>query len=167
MSAPNASSSSQLISYTQDIYYTKTEGFKQFKVCYNVKNAQATHNNPRGAYLTVEAIYQAVKGLGCTLWTFDGLSLDNFITSGSVSTRHCLKHLSLVSSDAIFTRIFCPFSTQLHFTFLTSSFSLMPIPEMFILLCFHAHEQTIRMLLVINRFLATTAARSPRPTAAM
>ena len=42
MSAPNASSSSsQLVSYAQDIDYTHTEGFKQFKAKYNVKNARA------------------------------------------------------------------------------------------------------------------------------
>ena len=52
--------------------------------------------------------------------------------------------LRLVSSDAIFARIFCPFSTQLHSTFLTPPFSLMPIFDMFIPLCFHAHEQTTR-----------------------
>ena len=35
---------------------------------------------------------------------------------------------SPVSSDTIFAHIFCPFSTQLHFTFLTPFFfSLMPI----------------------------------------
>ena len=40
-----------------------------------------------------------------------------------------------VSSDAIFARIFCPFSTQLHFTFLIPHlFSLMPISTMFIFL---------------------------------
>ena len=27
--------------------------------------------------------------------TFDGLSLDDFISSGSMATRRCLKHLSL------------------------------------------------------------------------
>ena len=41
MSAPNASSSSsQLVSFAQDIDYTRTEGFKQFKARYNVKNAR-------------------------------------------------------------------------------------------------------------------------------
>ena len=94
MSAPN-SSSSQLITYAQDVDYTWTEGFKQFKAWYNVKNAWAAHNDPNGAYPSVETVYQAVKGLGCTLWSFDGLSLNNFISSGSVAAHHCLKCLSL------------------------------------------------------------------------
>ena len=40
-------------------------------------------------------VYQAVKGPGCTLCSFDGLSLDDFISSRSVAARHRLKHLSL------------------------------------------------------------------------
>ena len=41
MSAPNASSSSsQLVGYSQDVDYTRTEGFKRFKSRYNVKNAR-------------------------------------------------------------------------------------------------------------------------------
>ena len=65
MSAPNASSSSsQLVSYTQDIDYTRTEGFKQFKAQYNVKNAQAARNDPNGVYPSLEIIYQAAKGPG-------------------------------------------------------------------------------------------------------
>ena len=96
MSAPNASSSSsQLISYAQDVDYTCTEGFKQFKVRYNVKNTKATCNNPNGIYPSAETIYQAVKGPGCTLQSFDSLSLDDFISSGAVAARHCLKRLSL------------------------------------------------------------------------
>ena len=96
MSTPNASSSSsQLVGYAQDVDYTRTEGFKCFKARYNVKNAQCAHNDPRGCYLLAETVYQAVKGLGCTLRSFDGLSLDDFISSGSVATRHRLKHLSL------------------------------------------------------------------------
>ena len=47
MSAPNASSSSsQLVAYSQDIDYTKTEGFKRFKSRYNVKNARVARNDP-------------------------------------------------------------------------------------------------------------------------
>ena len=42
-----------------------------------------------------EPVYQAVKGPGCTLWSFDGLSLDDFISSGSMATCHQLKCLSL------------------------------------------------------------------------
>ena len=96
MSAANASSSSsQLVSYAQDINYTRTEGFKQFKARYNVKNARAAHNDPNGVYPSPETIYQAVKGLGCTLQSFDSLSLDDFISSGSMAACHCLKRLSL------------------------------------------------------------------------
>ena len=95
MSAPNASSSSQLVAYSQDVDYTCTEGFKQFKSRYNVKNARCARNDPRGAYPSAEMVFQAVKGLGCTLCSFDGLSLDDFISSGSVAARCCLKRLSL------------------------------------------------------------------------
>ena len=94
MSAPNASSS-QLVSYAQDIDYTRTEGFKQFKARYNVKNARAAHNDPNSLYPSAETIYQAVKGPGCTLRSFDSLSLDDFISSGAVATRRRLKWLSL------------------------------------------------------------------------
>ena len=95
MSTPNASSSSQLIAYAQDVNYTRTEGFKWFKSCYNVKNARVAHNNPQGAYLSAESIFQAVKGPGCMLRSFDGLSLDDFISSGSVAACRHLKCLSL------------------------------------------------------------------------
>ena len=96
MSAPNASSSSsQLVSYTQDINYTCTEGFKQFKARYNVKNVRAARNDPNGVYPLPETIYQAVKGPGCTLRSFDSLSLDDFISSGAVAARRHLKRLSL------------------------------------------------------------------------
>ena len=96
MSTPNASaSSSQFVSYAQDIDYTHTEGFKRFKSHYNVKNARCARNNPRGAYPSAETVYQVVKGPGCMLRSFDGLSLDDFISSGSVATRRRLKRLSL------------------------------------------------------------------------
>ena len=95
MSAPNTSSSSQLVSYAQDINYTCTEGFKQFKAQYNVKNMRAARNDPNGIYPSAETIYQAVKGPGCTLRSFNSLSLDNFISAGSVATRCQLKCLSL------------------------------------------------------------------------
>ena len=95
MSATNASSSSsQLVAYAQDIDYTRTEGFKQFKSHYNVKNARVACNNPHGVYLTAETVFQAVKGPGCTLRSFDSLSLDDFISSGSVAACR-LKRLSL------------------------------------------------------------------------
>ena len=68
MSASNASSSSsQLVSYAQDVDYTHTEGFKQFKARYNVKNTRAARNDPNGVYPSAETTYQAVKGPGCTL----------------------------------------------------------------------------------------------------
>ena len=97
MSAPNtSSSSSQLISYAQDVNYTRTKGFKQFKAKYNVKNTHATRNDPHGVYPSAETIYQAVKGPGCTLRSFDSLGLDDFISAGAVAARRRLKRLSLV-----------------------------------------------------------------------
>ena len=96
MSALDASSSSsQLVSYAQDIDYTRTEGFKQFKVRYNVRNACAARNDPNRVYPSPEVIYQAVKGPGMTERSLDSLSLDNFILAGSVSARRRLKRLSL------------------------------------------------------------------------
>ena len=95
MSAPNTSSSSQLVSYAQDIDYTRTEGFKQFKARYNIKNARAARNDPNAIYPSPEVVYQAVKGPGMTECSLDSLSLDDFILAGSVSTRRHLKRLSL------------------------------------------------------------------------
>ena len=96
MSAPNASSSSsQLVAYAQDIDYTRTEGFKQFKARYNVKNARSARNNPNGIYPSAEVVYQAVKGPGMTDHSLDSLSLNDFILAGSVSTCRRLKRLSL------------------------------------------------------------------------
>ena len=96
MSAPNASSSpSQFISYAQDIDYTWMEGFKHFKVCFNIKNTWAARNNPNAIYPSAETVFRAVKGLGCTLHSLDLLSLDNFISAGSVAACRHLKHLSL------------------------------------------------------------------------
>ena len=48
----------------------------------------------------------------------------------------------------------CPFSTQLHFTFLTPPFSLMLILVMFISLCSHAHKchRTLFLLLLFVHF---------------
>ena len=94
MSAPNASSS-QLVSYAQDVDYTRTDGFKQFKAQYNVKNARLARNDPNGVYPAPEVIYQAVKGPGMTERSLDSLSLDDFILAGSISARRCLKQLSL------------------------------------------------------------------------
>ena len=95
MSAPNASSSSALVAFAQDIDYTKMEGFKRFKASYNRKNAWATCNNPCGAYPQAEDIYQAAKGPGCSQRTFDGLSLQDFIETGAVAACCHLKRLSL------------------------------------------------------------------------
>ena len=91
MSAPGASSSSPLVAYSQDVDYTRTEGFKQFKMKYNIKNARVAHNDPSAAYPSAETIYQAVKGPGCMLHSLDSLSLDDFISSGTVAARHRLK----------------------------------------------------------------------------
>ena len=71
------------------------EGFKQFKAKYNVRNTRAACNNPNAIYPSAETVYQAVKGPGCTLQTLDSLSLDDFISSGAVAARCCLKRLSL------------------------------------------------------------------------
>ena len=73
------------------------EGFKQFKATYNCKNAQAAHNDPRGVYPRAEDVYQAAKGPGCSQRTFNGLSLQDFIETGAIATRHRLKRLSLAS----------------------------------------------------------------------
>ena len=66
MSTTNAFSSSTLISFAQDVNYTKTEGFKQYKTIFNQKNAWAARNNPQGAYLMVEDTYN-VSGPLCHL----------------------------------------------------------------------------------------------------
>ena len=96
MSAPNASSSSsQLVSYAQDVDYTCTKGFKQFKARYNVKNARLAHNDSNAIYPPAEVVYQAVKGPGMMERSLDSLSLDDFILAGSVSARCRLKRLSL------------------------------------------------------------------------
>ena len=96
MSAPNASSSSsQLASYTQVINYTWMEGFKQFKAQYNIKNTRAAHNDLNAVYPSAKMVFQATKGPGSTLHSFDSLSLDNFISAGSVAAHHHLKCLSL------------------------------------------------------------------------
>ena len=95
MSAPNASSSSPFVSFSQDVDYTRSEGFKQFKARYNCKNARAARNDPNAAYPSAEVVYQAVKGPGMSERSLDSLSLDDFILAGSVSARRRLKRLSL------------------------------------------------------------------------
>ena len=96
MSATNASSSSTaLVSFAQDVDYTRTEGFKQYKTVFNQKNACAAHNDPQGAYPMVEEVYDTIKSSGCSQRTFDALSFQDFITSGLIAACCCLKHLSL------------------------------------------------------------------------
>ena len=96
MSAANTSlSSSALVAFTQDIDYTKIEGFKQYKAIFNQKNTRASHNNPCRVYPSAKDIYNAIKSSSCSQRTFDALSLQDFITSGSIATHHRLKHLSL------------------------------------------------------------------------
>ena len=94
MSTPNTSSS-QHVSYAQDVDYTHTEGFKCFKAQYNIKNTCAARNDPNGTYPSAETVYQVVKGPGCMLWSFNGLSLDDFISLGSIAAHCHLKCLSL------------------------------------------------------------------------
>ena len=92
MSAPNASSSSSaLVSFAQDVNYTKMEGFKRFKASYNQKNTRAACNDPHGSYPHAEDVYQAAKGLGCSQWSFDGLSLQDFIETGAVAAHRHLE----------------------------------------------------------------------------
>ena len=95
MSAPNASSSSPLVAFSQDVDYTRSEGFKQFKARYNRKNARASRNDPTAAYPSAEMVFQAVKGPGMSERSLDSLSLDDFILAGSVAARRRLKRLSL------------------------------------------------------------------------
>ena len=96
MSAANTSfSSSDLISFAQDVNYTNMEGFKRYKTIFNQKNTGAAHNDPQGAYPMAEDIYHAVKSSSCSQRTFNVFSLQDFITSGLI-TAHChLKCLSL------------------------------------------------------------------------
>ena len=96
MSAPNtSSSSSQLVAYAQDVDYTRTKGFKQFKARYNVKRVRVARNDPNALYPSPEVVYQAAKGPGMTERSLESLSLDDFILAGSISARHRLKRLSL------------------------------------------------------------------------
>ena len=98
MSATNTSTfSSALISFAADPNYTKTEGFKQSKALYNQKNTQATHNNSHAPYPIPKVIYNQVKNSGCSEQSFDKLSFQDFLISGSIAAHHRLKHLSLVS----------------------------------------------------------------------
>ena len=95
MSNANASSSSPLVAFSQDVDYTRTEGFKQFKARYNRKNARVARNDPNAIYPPAKVVYQAVKGPGMTERSLESLSLNDFILAGSVSARRRLKRLSL------------------------------------------------------------------------
>ena len=96
MSIPNTSASfSSLIAFTQDVDYTRTEGFKHFKASYNHKNTRTTRNDPRGSCPHAEDVYQAAKGPGCSQWSFNSLSLQDFIKMGAVTAHHRVKRLSL------------------------------------------------------------------------
>ena len=96
MSAPNASSSSShLVSFSQDVDYTRTDGFKRFKAAYNRKNARAARNDSNAIYPPAEVVYQAAKGPGMSERSLDSLSLDDFILAGTISARRRLKRLSL------------------------------------------------------------------------
>ena len=95
MSNTNASSSFPLITFAQDIDYSKTEGFKQFKAIYNQKNAQCAHNDLCGSYPTALKVYSAAKSSGMSEQDMAALSLQDFITSGTIAARHHLKHISL------------------------------------------------------------------------
>ena len=92
------STGTELVRKPTGIYWVAAQtltGFKRFKASYNVKNVRVARNDPHGAYLTAEDVYQAAKGPGCSQCSFDGLSLDDFISAGLVAARRCLKHLSL------------------------------------------------------------------------
>ena len=95
MSAPLASTSSPLVTFAQDINYSRTEGFKQFKVIYNQKNTQCTRNDPHGSYLTALEVYSTTKSSDMSLRDMGGLSFQDFVTLGSIATHCHLKCLSL------------------------------------------------------------------------
>ena len=96
MSAPIASTSSTpLVSFAQDVDFSGTEGFKQFKAIYNQKNARCARNNPCGSYLTVLEVYTAAKSSGMSLRDMGGLTFQDFVTLGSISAHCRLKRLSL------------------------------------------------------------------------
>ena len=97
MSTPIASTFSlPLITSTQDINYSRMEGFKQFKAIFNQKNAQCTRNDPHGSYPMVLEVYTATKSSGMLEQDMGSLSLQDFITSGAIAACCHLKHISLV-----------------------------------------------------------------------
>ena len=95
MSTPNTSSSSQLVSYTTNPNYTRTEGFKAFKKVYNKCNNCTACDDPNAPYPLPEVIYNQVKNSGCSEREFKSLSLQDFIIAGSISTQCWMKCLSL------------------------------------------------------------------------
>ena len=96
MSAPfTSTSSSPPISFAQDVDYSRMEGFKQYKVIYNQKNAQCTRNDPHGSYLTALEVYTTTKSSGMSMRDMASLSFQDFVTSGSIAAHCCLKRLSL------------------------------------------------------------------------
>ena len=96
MSAPfTSTSSSPLISFTQDVNYSGTEGFKQYKTIFNQKNTQCARNDPCGSYPTVLEVYTTTKSSGMLQQEMGSLSLQDFITSGSLAACRHLKRLSL------------------------------------------------------------------------
>ena len=96
MSAPiTSTSSTPLISFTQDVNYSGMEGFKQFKVIYNQKNARCARNDPCGFYPTALEVYTAVKSSGMSMRDMASLSFQDFVMLGSIATHHHLKQISL------------------------------------------------------------------------
>ena len=95
MSAPFASTSSPLITFAQDVNYSRMEGYKQFKAICNQKNTCCARNDPCGSYPTALEVYTATKSSGMSQHEMGSLMFQDFITSGSIAAHHCLKHLSL------------------------------------------------------------------------
>ena len=92
MSAPIASTSSTpLVSFAQDVDYSRMEGFKQFKAIYNQMNAQCARNDPCGSYLTALELYTTTKSSGMSMRDMDLLSFQDFVTFGSITAHCCLK----------------------------------------------------------------------------
>ena len=95
MSAPFTSTFSSLISYAQDINYSGTEGFKQFKVIYNQKNARCARNDPCSSYPIALEVYTTAKSSGMSQCKMGSLTFQDFVTLGSITAHCCLKHISL------------------------------------------------------------------------
>ena len=82
------------------------------------------------------------------------------------STKLSTKFQCQLSSDAIFACIFCPFSTQLHFTLLTPPFSLILSSLYSSFYAFHAHKtddkNTIRLIRPATKQLVYWATDIPK-----